>query len=297
MSHLFAFIGFGEAAYNIALGLKSEGVTDMVAFDVMQDSKERGELIHSRALDAGVELMPNLADAYESSKFIFSLTSPAVCVDVAKGIIPNLNPGQVYVDFNSASPQSMRKVDEIPRKQGVKFCDVGVLGMVPKKKHRTKMFLSGDGAQEFYDEWNKHNTDSRVLDAPAGGASACKMFKSVFSKGLPQILLECFVPAASYGVLDDVVGLIKDTFKKRNIEEYADEVLYRTLVHAKRRSFECGEAAATVEDLGFDASMTRATEKKLRLLAEQDYMNRIAPTESPNLREVVKILEKDMKVK
>ena len=135
-----------------------------------------------------------------------------------------------------------------------------------------------------------YNTKMNVLEVEAGGASALKMFKSVFSKGLPQLLLECFVPAAKYGVLDEIVGSVKNTFKNKNIEEYADTVLFRTLIHAQRRSGEMRDAAETVESLGIDASMSRATQHKLEALGARNFKEKIGPDEEPDLRHVIELI-------
>lgn len=296
MKYLFAFIGFGEAAYNITKGLRGEGLDSITAYDMMQDDPVRGALIRERADEVGISLAPTLEDAYRNADFVLSMNSPAVCVSVAKGILPNLVSGQVYVDLNSSSPTDMTEIDKLPRQEGVLFCDVGVLGMVPAGKHRTKMYASGDGAEAFCNAYGQYNTVIKKLDAPAGGASACKMFKSVFSKGLPQLLIESYVPAAAYGVLDYIIDLTKNTFKDRNIEEFADKTLYRTLVHAERRAVEAEAAAKTVESMGYDASISHATAKKLKQLAACNYKDRIGPDEEPDLRAVVDLLLKDTKM-
>ena len=292
MEFLIGFIGYGEAAYNISSGLKSEGLERMAAFDAMQDDPERGPKIRERAAEAGIHLLPSMEELCRSSDFIISLTSPAVCVKVAEQALPFLTEGQVFCDLNSADPVDMKTIDAMPRPEGVKFVDVAVLGSVPKGRHRTKMYLSGDGAQAFYDMYSKWNTVVKILDAPAGGASAIKMFKSVFSKGIMQLLLEMYVPAAACGVLDQVVELTKDTFKERSVEEFAEENLYRTLIHAKRRSAEMDAVARTVEALGYDASVSLATAKKLKIRAEQGYMERIGDGK-PGLRESVAMVAKD----
>ena len=49
------FIGFGEAAYNLAIGLKGEGLEGIRACDAMQDHPERGQFVRARAAEAGVE--------------------------------------------------------------------------------------------------------------------------------------------------------------------------------------------------------------------------------------------------
>lgn len=292
MKYLIGFVGYGEAAYNISLGLASEGLKDMAAFDMMQDHPEKGEKIQKRAEEVGIPLSSSLKELCENSKFIISLTSPAVCIDVAKQILPHLTAGQVLCDLNSSDPEDMKIIDQLPRPDGVKFVDVALLGAVPKGKHRTKMYISGDGGQEYYDMIKQWNTVPKLLSTPAGSASAIKMFKSVFSKGIMQLMLETYVPAAKYGVLDEIIGLTKDTFKNRNIEEFCEENMFRTLIHAERRSAESAACARTVERLGYDASISQATYKKLCILAKQNYKERIGDA-TPGLRETVEMVAKD----
>ena len=42
MKYQLVFIGFGEASYNIALGLKSEGFDSMAAYVVFAQDPKRG---------------------------------------------------------------------------------------------------------------------------------------------------------------------------------------------------------------------------------------------------------------
>ncbi len=290
MEHLLTFIGFGEAAYHIAKGLSAEGMTGMVAYDMMQDSETAGPVIRRRAAEAGVTLAAGTQEACQGARFVLSLTSAAVCVKVAQSVLPLLKEGQTYVDMNSAAPTAMTEIDQLPRPEGVDFCDVAMMGSVPAGGHQTKMFLSGSGAQAFFTAMQPFHTKMNVLDTPAGSASALKMFKSVFSKGLPQLLLECFVPAAKYGVLDEILSSVNNTFKEKNIEQYADKVLFRTLIHAQRRSGEMRDAAQTVESMGLDASMSRAAQHKLEELGARNFKEKIGPDEQPDLRKVIELL-------
>ncbi len=194
--------------------------------------------------------------------------------------------------MNSAAPISMTQIDKMPREEGVLFCDVSLLGNVPKTEHRTKMMLSGDGAEQFYNFIKEFNATATLLETPAGSASAIKMFKSVFSKGFPQLLLECLIPAAEYGVMDIVFDSFKHTFDNRTIEEFADETVYRTLIHAERRRAEMSDVADTVEAMGFGAEISRAVSKRLERLAVCGYAERIGES-TPTLAEVVEMVRKD----
>lgn len=295
MEYSIAFIGYGEAAYHISRGLITEKTISMIAYDRMAGDPVRGPQICSRMEEVGVVRAGSQEEAIRNAKYIVSLTSAAVAVKVAEGIIGFLKPGQVYVDMNSAAPTSMTEIDRLPRKEGVLFCDVSLLGNVPKTGHRTKMMLSGDGAAEFYGFIKEFNSVAELLDTPAGSASAIKMFKSVFSKGFPQLLLECLVPAAEYQVLDIVFDSFKNTFDNRSIEEFANDTLYRTLVHAKRRSAEMNDVAETVEAMGFGAEVSRAVCTRLNRLAEYNYAERIGDS-APGLKEVVEMVKNDDRI-
>lgn len=292
MEYEIAFIGYGEAAYHISKGLQKEKPTAMIAYDRMAEEPLQGRRICERMEEVGVVKADSAKAAYGSAKFVISLTSAAVAVNVAEGIIGNLKAGQIYVDMNSAAPTSMTEIDELPRPEGVGFCDVSLLGNVPKTGHRTKMMLSGDGAGEVYRFFKGYNTVATLLDTPAGSASAIKMFKSVFSKGFPQLLLECLVPAAEYGVMDVVFDSFKHTFDGKGIEAFANETLYRTLVHAERRGAEMQDVADTVDAMGFGSEVSRAVSIRLGRLARYGYADRIGDS-SPDLRQVVQMVRED----
>ena len=71
--------------------------------------------------------------------------------------------------------------------------------------------------------------------------------------------------------------------------------MFRTLIHAERRSAEAAACARTVERLGYDASIAQATHKKLNLLAQQNYKQKIGDAK-PGLRETVEMVAKDTKI-
>lgn len=290
MEDLICFIGFGEAAFHITNGLKSEGLTSIIAYDINQDDEERGKIIKERAKEAGISLADTIEKAYENAKFIVSLTSAAVAYNVAKGIIPNLKPGQVYVDMNSASPMVKDSVDKIERKDGVLICDAAVMTTVPGKGHKVPMLLSGDGASSFASELSKYGMNLTDLESPVGGSSAIKMFRSAFMKGLPQLMIESMVPAAKFGVLDTLIDSLNETLLGKTIEDLSKIFIARTMIHAERRSKEMADAVSTIEGMGFDASMSKGTQYKLEQLAERNYVNIIDPKGDIDYREAIQIL-------
>ncbi|WP_312419525.1 NAD(P)-dependent oxidoreductase [Anaerospora hongkongensis] len=266
------FIGFGEAAYHIASGLKAEGLTDLGAYDRNAADPQLGGLIQQRAAEVGVKLFESLESAYQAGEFIACLTSANSALAVAKSVIPKLKAGQVYIDMNSAAPTVKADIAEIPRNEGVMFCDAAVMGTVPGNKHKVPMFLAGNGAAKFAAAFSQYGMKLTVLDAQAGGASAIKMFKSVIMKGLPQLMFESFEAAVKYGVLNTLVDSLASSLNGKTVEQLADTFTARTMIHAARRSEEMQDVVATLENLGVDAAMSKATVAKLDLLAKHNWV-------------------------
>lgn len=290
MDNLIAFIGFGEAAYHIAKGLKSEGLNNIVAFDVNQNHETMGPVIQKRAAEAGVRLTDTIEEAYVSSEFIASLTSASIAVVVAKPIISKLVAGQTYVDMNAAAPTIKSDIAKLERNEGVMFCDAAIMGPVPGNGHKVPMLLSGDGADAFYKKFIKYGMNLTDLKVPAGGSSAIKMFRSVFMKGFPQLLIESMLPAYEFGALDALVDSLNDTLYGKTVEQLSNTLLGRTLIHAKRRSSEMKDVITTLDNMGIDSSISRTTKGKLDKLASINFVDKIGADGNVDFREVIRIL-------
>lgn len=285
------FIGFGEAAYHIASGLKAEGLTDLGAYDRNAADPQLGGLIQQRAAEVGVKLFESLESAYQAGEFIACLTSANSALAVAKSVIPQLKAGQVYIDMNSAAPTVKAEIAQIPHNGGVMFCDAAVMGTVPGNKHKVPMFLAGNGAAKFAAAFSQYGMKLTVLDAQAGGASAIKMFKSVIMKGLPQLMFESFEAAVKYGVLNTLVDSLASSLNGKTVEQLADTFTARTMIHAARRSEEMQDVVATLENLGVDAAMSKATVAKLDLLAKHNWVEILGTNgDKMSYREAMKAL-------
>ncbi len=290
MENLITFIGFGEAAYNIAKGLTGEGLKNICAFDVNQDSEKFGPIIRERAKETNVTLCDSLESACSSATLIASLTSASVAVKVAQSVVPLLQPGQVFVDMNSASPTVKTEIGEIEKREGVLVCDAAVMGTVPQNGHKVKILLSGNGSQKMYDSMTPYGMNLEILDAQIGGASAIKMFKSIVMKGLPQLMFESMVAANTYGVLDALVKSLNDSLYGKSIEQLANTFFARTIVHAKRRAVEMENVISTVESLGLDASMAITTKEKLQRLDETNLKELIGTNINMNYKDALELL-------
>lgn len=267
------FIGFGEAAWQIASGLHSSGAKlEMAAYDVQSNHPLFGPQIQQRAQDTKVTLLDSSEDVSRiNARFILCLTSATSALSIAKQLIPRLRSNQVYVDMNSSAPTVKQDIAALAKQHGIRFCDAAVMGTVPGNQHRVPMLLAGDGADSFHGTFGVYGMRLSILNGEAGAASAIKMLKSVVMKGLPQLFIEAFQGAEKFGVVDTLAASLAESLEGKTIQQLANTFTARTFIHAARRSAEMRDALATLQGVGVNSEMTEATQRKLDWLAKDDW--------------------------
>ena len=284
-----SFIGFGEAAFNIAKGLKGEGLDGIMAFDKFWKGAPGSELIGKRAAEAQVKLFPSLQELVESSEMVVSAVSADMAVSLAKDSKPFLKAGKIYVDINATSPKTKQEIDEIISPVAL-FVDCAVMGPVPTYKHKVPVSVSGKGAKLFFETMSPYGMNITFMDAPAGSASASKMFRSIFMKGFVTLLLEMLVAAQKYRVEDDVLLSVKETLTAGPLLEVVNGLLGRGVIHSERREHEMDEVIATLEALKVDGTMSKATKAKLRWCTElglKGYFKGVPPQDFHEIFEAI----------
>jgi len=273
------FIGFGEAAFNVAKGLKGEGLDGIMAYDKFWKDAPGSELIGKRAAEARVKLVPTHQELVESSQVVVSAVSADMAVPLAKASKPFLTGGKIYVDINATSPMTKEKIDKIISPVAL-FVDCAVMGPVPTYKHKVPVTVSGKGAKAFAEVMSPFGMNITCMDAPAGSASASKMFRSIFMKGFVTLLLEMLMAAHKYKVEDDVLKSVKETLTAGPLLEVVNGLIGRGVIHSERREHEMDEVIATLNELQVDGTMSKATKAKLRWctsLALKEYFKGVPP--------------------
>ena len=273
------FIGFGEAAFNIAKGLKGEGLEGIIAYDKFWNVSPNSELIGKRANESGVDLVASLEALVKGAEIVISAVSADMAVSLAKASQPFLKKNQLFVDLNATSPMTKEEIDAIVSPVAL-FVDCAVMGPVPNYGHKVPVSVSGNGAKIFIEKMAPYGMNITFMDAPAGSASASKMFRSIFMKGFVMLLLEMLVAAHKYQVEDDVLKSVKKTLTAGDLLGIINGLVARGVIHSERREHEMDEVLATLNALRVDATMSVATQAKLRWctnLKLKDYFSGIPP--------------------
>ena len=109
------FIGFGEAAYNISLGLKGEGVTGIIAYDKMAGDPVMGPMVAGRAAEAEAALLDTAKEVAEQADVIFGAVPSSFALDVCDEIKDVLCEGKIYADVSASTPAVKEKIWEAVR--------------------------------------------------------------------------------------------------------------------------------------------------------------------------------------
>ncbi|MEP7352731.1 MAG: DUF1932 domain-containing protein [Acidobacteriota bacterium] len=263
------FIGFGEAAYHLAKGLKSEGVGNITAFDINAHSPRSGDKIRARALEAHVKLLPTNAALAASTNVIIAAVTADQAIPAAEQTAQHLTTSHIYADLNSISPKAKQRVGEAACSNGARFVEIAVMGPVPSYGHKVPTLIGGPAAPEFEAIFKPLGMRMEIVSTDQiGRAAAVKMFRSVVYKGIEALLFECVLGASQYGADQRVFASLAESIPGVDWKKLADYMVGRVVVHGERRAREMDEVAKTLEELGIEPMMASATARRFDWAAD-----------------------------
>ena len=252
------FMGFGEAGYHFAKGLSQAGLAGMVAYSRSGARSEAGDPLHERAGEAGVELVKSPRELCRRAGLIMAVTQGRSALTALRSVHRHLRPGHVYVDASAAAVKSMEKGAGLIGTRAA-FGDAAILGPVPVEGLRVLILASGPGAAPFRDALTPYGMNVQVIEGPPGAASALKLIRSVFMKGITGLLLESMEAAERYGIRAALEADIARWIDERPFSQVINRFVGSTAVHAERRMHEMGDVLALLRELKSSTRMTRAT--------------------------------------
>jgi 3-hydroxyisobutyrate dehydrogenase-like beta-hydroxyacid dehydrogenase len=121
---------------------------------------------------------------------------------------------------------------------------------VPPYRIKVPLLLGGPHAQALLPALEALGFAPRMASDKLGIASATKMSRSVMIKGLEAMVIESFTTARAYGVEDQVLASLAETFPGIDWEKQGAYFFQRVIEHGRRRSEEVREVAVTVREAG-----------------------------------------------
>jgi 3-hydroxyisobutyrate dehydrogenase-like beta-hydroxyacid dehydrogenase len=106
----------------------------------------------------------------------------------------------VYVDANAVSRATAERIGAIVTRSGASYVDGGIIGSPVKRAGTTRLYLSGERAQEVAEIFAKSMLDARAIGKEPGAASALKVAYAAWTKCTDAMLLAIRAYAAHEGV-------------------------------------------------------------------------------------------------
>ncbi len=240
------FLGYGEAARAFHEGLARPGLS-FVAYDILLASDGTAMREAMRMRGAGIcETIAGLADA----DWVFSAVTADQSLLAVEPLLPHLRQGQVVIDINSVSPGRKRETAAAIEAAGGEYLDMAVMAPVHPRKHQTPVLLAGGPAERLLPELFRLGFSAEIAGTAPGAATAIKMVRSLFVKGLEAITAEALLAAKASGCYDEILSSLSGSFPGLNWPQFAEYQMERTTRHGRRRAAEMRESAATLEALG-----------------------------------------------
>lgn len=254
-----AFIGFGEAAraFRDSLAAIDPSLT-FAAYDILFDTEGLDGPTAEAARTAGVAVAASPAAAVSDAHWIVSAVTASSSLEAAASAADALHEGQIFVDINSVSPARKQRTAALVTAKGAAYVDMAVMAPVHPRGHRTPVLLAGELAPDFLDEVGRLGFDFEFVGEEIGAATAIKMVRSQFVKGLEAITVETLLAASASGCLDRVMASLSASYPGLDLPSLVPYQFERTLKHGIRRAAEMRESAVTVSELGLHGALGNA---------------------------------------
>jgi 3-hydroxyisobutyrate dehydrogenase-like beta-hydroxyacid dehydrogenase len=262
----FGLIGHGVVGSLFARLLGSKGA-EVLSYDVLLDNPEKSASARAR-IQADHARAADLEETVGSSDYLLALTPTQGCVQAARRAAVMLRPEQVYCDFASTSPAIKQEIAGIVAPSGAIFVEGAILGAVGATLSCPAILLGGEAASRISDVLNSYGLKTSAYSNQIGPASAFKMIRSVFSKGMETLLIETLVSARRAGLLDQVWDEIRATLAPDRMEKMLETWIRSHAISSGRRYGEMQEVSRYLEELRVPPLITRAAAEMFRRSTE-----------------------------
>jgi 3-hydroxyisobutyrate dehydrogenase-like beta-hydroxyacid dehydrogenase len=263
-----AFIGFGEVGGIFAAALSSKG-QDVVVYDTLLDGSMKKTVLE-KAKSAKVRIAEGVEQAVAGTQLIISATTASSALPVAIQTASYLSRGQVYLDINSVSPNTKKRIGEVIDGSGADFVEAAVMAAVKPTGLKTPILLGGSRAFELAAELRELGMDTTAASDQLGVASAIKMCRSIVMKGMAALAIESLFAARLYGAEEAVLASFEATYPSMGWSgKLPDQLVQRSVEHSRRRAAELREVAETLLDAGMTPRMALAAAELQDWLTEE----------------------------
>jgi 3-hydroxyisobutyrate dehydrogenase-like beta-hydroxyacid dehydrogenase len=255
-------LGFGEAGFHLARGLRRAGAPPLLAFDIKAPHGTENDRIRTRAAETGTRLVETPRALGDNAHVILSVVTAASARDAASSLAADLTTDHLYVDLNSVSPATKQQIAAVIGGGVGRFVEGAIMAPISSADHQVPILLNGAAAPELVKVLSPYRMRLDVMDGAIGAAAAVKMCRSIVIKGMEALMLECALAAGEHGAADRVYESLAETYPGMDWRTTARYMIGRVLEHGERRAHEMQEVVEMLRAAGIDPLMAEATARR-----------------------------------
>jgi 3-hydroxyisobutyrate dehydrogenase-like beta-hydroxyacid dehydrogenase len=277
MSLQIAFVGYGEVGQLFSRQLLTKPGVRIAAYDILFEDPAQGPVLMQRANENGVAAASTTAEACRDADIVISAVTADSAVRAAEQAAPHLGPSQTYIDLNSVSPATKRRVAEQVGRSGTGFVEFAVMAPVSGPGIEVPILSGGATAREVSARFNGLGMKITPVSTEIGMASASKLCRSIVIKGMEALMVDFTLASERAGVMPAVLESLKASYPGMDWENVAKVMLSRVQQHGIRRAAEMREASRMIAELGLDGSLASAIADRQESFAKETGGVRKAP--------------------
>lgn len=286
------FIGYGEASFELSIGFKNKGISEIFAYDNCNKESPRYYLLKENAKKANVKLLDRPQDVLTFAKVIFVAVPSRYSIEACQSVLSNINNETLYIDVSAATPNVKHKISQIVIRKGGKFVDASMMGPLTIYKNKVPIFASGNGTKKFINIMKHYGMNIKYISEHAGDASAIKLLRSIYMKGIAAVLVEVLEAAVSMNMDEFVLESLEETMDDSTFRDLVNQLITGTSIHSKRRADELKGSLEILENLNLNSILTSATKEKLEYISSLSLHDKFGSRRPAHWKEAInKILD------
>jgi 3-hydroxyisobutyrate dehydrogenase-like beta-hydroxyacid dehydrogenase len=258
-----AIIGCGEVGRTYAEAVAAQGRHELV----LNDSRPSPPALEMAAR-LGVELHTTAGPWLTEVDRVWVCVTGDVAKNVCAAVIDHLDSGAVVVDLTTATPADKREMAAMMSDRDHAYVDAVIMGAIGLTGVKTALLGAGPHSAEALADLAELGAPVRSLpEARPGDAAALKLLRTVLTKGLEALGVECLIAAEQQGVRKELYEVLGD-IDAAGLTNFLNAVVRTHVIHAERRMHEIQRADAQLEQFGLPSLLMEASEQRFALTAK-----------------------------
>jgi 3-hydroxyisobutyrate dehydrogenase len=245
-----ALAGFGEVGQAFARALVAHAVPVRVFHP------QPRAVACAAAAELGLVIATEPQAAFRDAALVLSVVPGQQALETALAAAQVLPRDAIFADLTSAAPAVMRESAGLFAAPG--YADGAIMGAVSIHGAATRILCSGAAAQRLAAMLGPLGFQiDCVADGKPGDASGLKLLRSIFTKGMDAVVIECLLAAEAVGLRRQLLQEMGD-LDHSTVSELMMMFVRTHAPHAWRRMHEVASIQQTLGDAGLTLPVTAA---------------------------------------